>query len=202
MAVYKPAGISTEAYPGHDTVEARAWRQFQRPRSPKRPYVGIVHRLDRPVSGVLLLARNKSTLRHLNGAFAEKQVKKIYWASTQVQISEGNSKLSHYLVKDPLARRARVVDGPRPAAKHSRLNYRLLRQTAAGFLYEIEPITGRYHQIRAQLAAAGAPIVGDAHYGSTAPYRPNRIMLHARQLTFPDSDGTTLTVTAEPADWG
>lgn len=200
VAVSKPAGISTEAFRDHDTVEARAWKHFQRPASPKLPFVGIVHRLDRPVSGVLLLARNKSTLRRLNQAFAERRVKKHYLALTQVPLSGANGYLEHYMGRDASGKRAVVLGATDAKSKLSKLKYRFLEESAAGYRYEIEPITGRYHQIRAQLAAAGAPIIGDVQYGSTVPYRPNQIKLHAYQLIFPDTDGEIRKLEV-PAEW-
>ena len=201
VAVAKPAGITVEAYQDHDTVEARAWGQFRRPRSPKRPFVGIVHRLDRPVSGVLLLARNKSTLRELNRIFASGQVTKSYLARTRVPLPGQEGRLTDWLVKDNLARRARVGSRGVEGAKSSELTYKLLGHDEGGFTYEIQPITGRYHQIRVQLAAAGAPIVGDDKYGSTTPYLDNQIMLHARSLSFPEAGGVTVTVECAPP-WG
>lgn len=198
IVVNKPAGITTEAYREHDTLEARAWVHFQRPGSPKKPYVGIVHRLDRPVSGALLIARNISTLRRLNQAFAEKKVSKHYLALTQVPLPGDKGTLRHYLSKDLKGKRAVVSTGPAEGAKSSSLNYRLLNHDSNGYLYQLEPITGRYHQIRAQLSAAGAPIIGDLKYGSEVPFQPNQIMLHAYQLEFPGTDGTNVLVQVDP----
>ncbi|NJC26045.1 RluA family pseudouridine synthase [Neolewinella antarctica] len=200
VVIHKPAGIPTEAYADHDTVEARAWKMYQRPGSPKLPFVGIVHRLDRPVSGVLVLARNKSTLRRLNQAFADKQVSKHYLARTQVPLPGEVGTLRHFLVKDNLNRRATVHDRAKNGAKLSTLKYRLRNQGNGFYAYEIEPITGRYHQIRAQLAAAGAPIIGDEKYGSPIRFRPNEIMLHAHRLAFPDAEGGVVEVEILP-DW-
>ncbi|OAV42696.1 RluA family pseudouridine synthase [Lewinella sp. 4G2] len=200
VVINKTAGLTVEAYRDHDTIEARAWAHFQRPGSPKRPFVGIVHRLDRPVSGALLLARNKSTLRRLNEAFAQKKVQKTYTALTQVPLPDERGTLEHYLVKDNLEKRARVVDGPAKGAKLSRLEYELLLKEPDGYRYAVTPITGRYHQIRVQLATAGAPIVGDAKYGSPVPYLTDQIKLHASRLVFPDVDGSPVTVDCPP-DW-
>ena len=200
IVVVKPAGISVEAYADHDTVEARAWAQFQRPNSPKKPYVGIVHRLDRPVSGLLLLARNKSTLRHLNQQFAEGKVRKSYLARTQVPLEGGKGKLEHWLARDSGGRRAVALDGPAKKAKLSTLTYELINQGTGYFEYRIHPITGRYHQIRVQLATAGAPIIGDEKYGSPLPYWPHEILLHAHQLQFTDPTGEQIQLSLPP-DW-
>ena len=198
VIVNKPAGITTEAFRDHDTVEARAWTMFQRPRSPKKPFVGIVHRLDRPVSGLLILARNKSTLRYLNQQFAEQQVSKKYRARTQVPLPSGRGSLSDYLTRDSTGRRATLGDSSDKKARLSTLNYQLLSQPEGHYDYEIEPITGRYHQIRFQLANAGSPIIGDELYGSPLPYQPNQIMLHASELRFRDTEKIEVVLQLPP----
>lgn len=198
--INKPAGIATEKNFDNDTVEARAQVQWRRPRSPKLPFVGIVHRLDRPVSGVLLLAKNKSTLRLLNAAFAEKRVRKIYHTLTTTPLPEAKGELHHYLARDRTGRKAVTSDRPLPNAKASLLRYRLLEEQDGYYRYEIQPVTGRFHQIRAQLAAAGAPIIGDTTYGSEVPYREHQICLHAQTLTFPEPVGGELrTVSVDSA---
>lgn len=189
VVINKPAGIATEKNFNNDTVEARALVQWRRPGSTKAPFVGIVHRLDRPVSGALLLAKNKSTLRLLNKAFEDKRVQKTYVALTDAPLPAEKGRLKHYLARDKFGRKAIASLRPLPGAKESVLEYRLLQKADGGYLYEITPITGRFHQIRVQLATAGAPIVGDATYGSERVHLPNCICLHASQLVFPDPVG-------------
>lgn len=202
VAINKPAGIATEKHYDHDTVEARAQVQWKRPKSEKKPYVGIVHRLDRSVSGVLLLAQNKSTLVALNTAFAERKTTKTYWALTAAPLPLSSGTLKHYLLRDKFGRKAIASSRPMPSAKESLLEYRLLRRVGEDYLYEVRPVTGRFHQIRVQLATAGAPIVGDAAYGSLRPASPNTIQLHARTLVFPSPEGEIISVTAPlPAAW-
>lgn len=202
VVISKPAGIATEKNFNNDTVEARALVQWRRPRSTKEPFVGIVHRLDRPVSGCLLLAKNKSTLRLLNKAFEEKRVQKTYVALTDAPLPNAKGRLKHYLARDKFGRKAIASLRPLANAKESVLEYRLLQKTDGGYRYEITPITGRFHQIRVQLATAGAPIVGDATYGSERVYLPNCICLHASQLTFPDPvGGETICVVADLPTW-
>lgn len=202
VVINKPAGIATEKHYDHDTVEARAQVQWKRPRSEKRPYVGIVHRLDRPVSGALLLAQNKSTLVALNTAFAERKTEKVYWALTAAALPKASGRLKHYLARDKFGRKAIASNRPLPSAKESVLDYQLLGQIGKNNLYEVRPITGRFHQIRVQLAAAGAPIIGDEPYGSEQVVGPNIILLHARSLTFPDPSGEPVAVVAPlPAHW-
>lgn len=202
VVINKPAGIGTERNFSNDTVEARAQVQWKRPRSQKHPFVGIVHRLDRPVSGALLLAQNKSTLVTLNEAFANQQTRKTYWALTDRPLPAAEGKLRHYLARDKFGRKAIAASRPLPKAKESLLHYRLIKKVGDDFLYEITPITGRFHQIRVQLATAGAPIIGDATYGSQRVAAPHSILLHARELTFPEPNGDTITVTAPvPNHW-
>lgn len=200
VVINKPAGIGTERNFTNDTVEARAQVQWKRPRSEKKTFVGIVHRLDRPVSGALLLAQNKSTLVALNVAFANQLTKKVYWALTDRPLPASSGKLRHYLARDKFGRKAIASTRPMPKAKESTLHYKLMGRVGEDYHYEITPITGRFHQIRVQLATAGAPIIGDATYGAQRMVQPNTIRLHARQLTFPAPEGDTISVVAPVPD--
>ncbi|MEO0733548.1 MAG: RNA pseudouridine synthase [Bacteroidota bacterium] len=201
VVINKPAGIATEKHYQHDTVEARAQVQWKRPRSTKPAYVGIPHRLDRPVSGALLLAQNKSTLVFLNEAFAAGKVDKTYVAATERPLPQAAGKLKHFLTRDRFGRKAIAATRPLPGAKESLLEYRLLEKQPDHYLWEIKPITGRFHQIRVQLATAGAPIIGDVTYGSTRMLAPHVIALHAYQLTFPTPEDERITVEATLPSW-
>lgn len=203
VVIDKPAGIGVERHFEHDTVEKRALAQFRRPRATKDPFVGIVHRLDRPVSGVLLLARNKSTLVALNEAFAAGRVQKTYWTLVAQPPEPASGRLSHYLLRDKTRRRAVATTRPLPQAKQATLTYRTLATSLVKTLLEVKPISGRFHQIRVQLAVAGSPILGDELYGSDQLFYPGAIALHAHALTFPDPDtGRMVTVEAEvPEYW-
>lgn len=184
--VNKPAGIATERHFQYDTLEARAQVQWQRPGARKAPYVGIVHRLDRVTSGALVLARNKSTLVALNTAFAARQAGKTYYAVTDRPLPGGAGTLKHYLFRAPRGKLAQASTRPVPGGQEAVLTYRELRTHEGLYLYEIQPATGRFHQIRCQLAAAGAPIVGDHAYGNLRPLGDHTIALHAIRLSFPD----------------
>ena len=187
--INKPAGIATERHFQYDTVEARAQVQWTREGAKKPGYVGIVHRLDRPVSGALLLARKKSTLVRLNEIFAARKSRKVYRAVTDkpVPASEGN--LLHYLGRTPDRKKAFASTRPVPGAQEARLSYRLLREAGGLYEYELRPVTGRFHQLRVQLATVGTPIVGDHAYGNMRPLREHTIALHAYSLAFPDPGG-------------
>ncbi len=199
----KPAGIAVEKNFNNDTVEARALVQWRRPRSTKLPFVGIVHRLDRPVSGCLMVAKNKSTLRLLNKAFEEKKVDKTYLARTAAPLPSEKGSLKHYLARDRMGRRAVASKRPLAGAKESLLRYQLVGRVEEDYLYEIKPITGRFHQIRVQLATAGAPIVGDVAYGSERAYLPECICLRAVRIVFLDPhSGERVAVEGTTVKWG
>lgn len=202
VVIDKPAGIAVEKNFNNDTVEARALVQWRRPRSTKLPFVGIVHRLDRPVSGCLIVAKNKSTLRLLNKAFEGNKVDKTYLARTAAPLPAEKGSLKHYLARDRMGRRAVASKRPLAGAKESLLHYTLVGRVEEDYLYEITPITGRFHQIRVQLATAGAPIIGDVAYGSEREYLPECICLRAVRLGFLDpASGEKVTIDSHPVEW-
>ena len=203
VVVNKPAGIATERHFQYATVESLAAEMWARPKASKPPFVGIVHRLDRVTSGALLLARRKSTLVRLNAAFADGSVRKTYLAATEKPLAGSSGRLRHYLGRNPANRLAVASERPVAGAKEAILEYRALEATGTGYLYEVRLLTGRFHQIRAQFAAAGAPVMGDAPYGSERILGAHQIALHAVRLAFPDPAGDELiTVTAPlPGGW-
>lgn len=185
LVIDKPAGVNVERWPGFPSVEDWAWQYLLNTR--KRPFVGIIHRLDRPVSGLLLLATSKRSLSRYNALFREKKVQKQYMALTS-DIPQGEGLLEHWLRKDQQLKRAVIlknaVEARQSGANLVRLRYEVVGQLEAGYLLTINPEGGKYHQIRAQLAAAGAPIVGDHLYGSRQSFLLDAIALHASQLKF------------------
>lgn len=185
LVINKPAGMNVERWPGFPSVEEWAWQHLSSTR--KRPFVGIIHRLDRPVSGLLLLATSKRSLSGYNTLFREKSIQKQYIALTS-DIPEGEGVLEHWLRKDQLLKRAIIVknagEARRSGASQVKLRYEIMGKYEAGCLLKINPEGGKYHQIRAQLAAAGAPILGDQLYGSRQSFLPDTIALHASQLVF------------------
>ncbi len=200
--INKPAGIATERHFQYDTVEARAQLQWTREGAKKAGYVGIVHRLDRPVSGALLLARKKATLVKLNEAFAARRTRKVYRAVTDKPLPAAEGELVHYLGRTPDRKKAFASTRPVPGGQEARLSYRLLREAGGLYEYELRPVTGRFHQLRVQLATVGAPIVGDLAYGNMRPVRDNVIALHAYSLAFPDPQGEEVEVIAPvPEYW-
>jgi 23S rRNA pseudouridine1911/1915/1917 synthase len=201
LAIDKPAGLNVEQLWDYPSVEAEVARYLQA-QGVRRPYVGIVHRLDRPVSGVLLLAKKKGILRALNEQFSERLVHKVYQALVEAPPQPAEGELRHWLVKDQKAKRAYAYDQARKEAVEARLRYRLLGRSAGGFLLEVEPLSGKFHQIRVQLAAAGSPIVGDEKYGARPSGRQEEIALRATRLTFTDPATGEKTVVEAPPEWG
>jgi 23S rRNA pseudouridine1911/1915/1917 synthase len=219
LAVNKPAGLLTlGAKPGVPTLE-RQVKQFLKEKydKPGNVYLGIPHRLDRPVSGVVVFARNSKAAARLAEQFRERQVRKIYWALVEGTPNAAEGELVDWLLKSPDEAQVEVVSADAPGAREARLRYRTLRTDAGGVerkrtLLEIEPLTGRTHQIRVQLAARGWPIVGDVQYGATtslfaeraADARDEPIALHARSLTILHPVRyDRLTITAPlPEYWG
>ncbi|WP_157974531.1 RluA family pseudouridine synthase [Lewinella sp. IMCC34183] len=202
--VNKPAGIATERHFQYDTLEARAQVQWTRDNAKRAGFVGIVHRLDRATSGALVLARNKSTLVRLNRSFAARSTTKRYLAVTDRPLPEATGRLHHYLLRNATNKLAVASTRPVAGAKEAILSYRLLREGEGSYLYEVTPVTGRFHQIRCQFAAAGAPIVGDHAYGALRPLRDHCIALHAHRLSFPDpadEDAVIETVAPLPEYW-
>lgn len=183
LALNKPAGIQVERNPFGPSAESLAYAHLQLQK--RNPYVGIVHRLDRVTTGLVLVAKKKSILRQLNEQFRLKEVQKTYLAMVDKAPAEEEATLTHWLVKDLNEKRARVAPQNSDKAFECILSYRQLWKEDEGrALLEIRPVTGKYHQIRAQLAVIGCPVVGDTHYGAKEEYQPNHIQLHAWKLEF------------------
>jgi RluA family pseudouridine synthase len=160
-----------------------------------------VHRLDKPVSGTLLIARKRSVLKILNEQFASREVRKTYMAIVSTPPPAAEGELRHWLTKDDEAKRANIKDVRSQLAVEVKLTYKILQQKEGKTLLEIDLLTGKYHQIRAQLAHIGSPIIGDEKYGSAEKYVEEGLALHASKLTFKHPiDGNMMTATAPPPD--
>lgn len=151
---------------------------------PGEVYLGVVHRLDRPVSGVVLFARTSKALTRLNKMFQDQEVKKTYWAVVKNLPPDEDAVLHHYISKNSEKNRANVYSRPRSGAKEAILHYRLASRSANFYLLEVDLQTGRHHQIRAQLAKIGCPIRGDLKYGFPRSNPDGGISLHARSVEF------------------
>lgn len=192
IAVNKPAPLLTQAPPGIDSLEARVKAYLKEKYvKPRGVYLGVPHRLDRPVSGAIVFARNTKAARRLAEQFQRQVVEKTYWAAVEGTVQPAEGTLEDWLRKLPEQARTEVASEGELGAKHAVLSYRVLQPVPGGTMVEIRPLTGRAHQLRVQLAARGWPIFGDALYGSTVPFGPTAdvprdrvIALHARKLVF------------------
>ncbi|MBI2810901.1 MAG: RNA pseudouridine synthase [Candidatus Melainabacteria bacterium] len=179
LIVNKPAGLATQPHPGStDSLleQAKAWikKEFKKPGN---VFLEPIHRLDKPVSGLVLFARTSKALSRLQEMMRERQIEKTYFAWVEGIFPQDKGALEHYLVHDE--HKARVVKASHPEGKIARLHYSVLKQEKNRSLVKIELETGRYHQIRVQCAAVGCPVVGDEKYGSEASYKKEGIALHS-----------------------
>jgi 23S rRNA pseudouridine1911/1915/1917 synthase len=193
LAVAKPAPLLTQGVPpGVPTLEA--WvKDYLRERyhKPGNVYLGIPHRLDRPVSGAVLFARNTKAARRLAEQFQQRQVTKVYWAAVEGDVQPADGTWEDWLRKLSEEARSERAEPGAPGARHAVLHFRRLGPCAGGTLVELRPQTGRMHQLRLQAALRGWPIRGDVLYGAKLPFGPPAelprdrvIALHARSLTF------------------
>jgi 23S rRNA pseudouridine1911/1915/1917 synthase len=206
LGVVKPAGLLVQGdRTGDPTLleVAKAWIR-QRYGKPGLVYLGLVHRLDRPVSGVVLLARTSKAAGRLAMQFREGSVRKIYWAVVAGVPAPRAGEAVAWLAGRADARgRTRAAPQPFPGARESRLRYRTLKHAAETAWLEVQPLTGRRHQIRAQLALLGHPVLGDTKYGGQRWLTDRALALHARSLevVHPVRDEPVVLVAPPPSTW-
>lgn len=184
LVVNKPSGMLSQADLTGDLDVLTAAKQIikQRDNKPGNVFLGLVHRLDRPVSGVMVIAKTSKGASRLSLQFRERTTVKNYWARVEGIPKPTKSELRHRLEKNPATRVTRAVSGTR--GKEARLRYRVLNVDEDTALLEVTLITGLSHQIRAQLSAVGHPIVGDKKYGARRPFCPGAIALMSKSITF------------------
>lgn len=151
---------------------------------PGNVYLGVVHRLDRPTSGIVLFSKTSKALPRLNKLFKDKEAKKTYWAVVKNPPPEQQGTLIHFLKRNPKQNKSFAHIKEVPESKVAKLHYKMLRQLDNYFLLEIDLETGRHHQIRSQLSFVGSPIKGDLKYGFDRSNKDASIHLHARKLSF------------------
>ncbi len=211
LVINKPAGLSAESgEQRHPSAEREALfyitEELNKKSTSKRlkitPYLRAAHRLDRPASGVLVFAKTKMALVELMRQFEEQQTQKVYLAVTAKRPPADSGLLQNWLKKDADGRKALVFDLDKKGRQRCDLQYVVREPRGAGALLELRPATGRFHQIRAQLAHIGCPIVGDVLYGGPA-WQDNEIKLHAASLTIAHpKSGEQLTFEAPlPDNW-
>jgi 23S rRNA pseudouridine1911/1915/1917 synthase len=155
-----------------------------RDNKPGNVFLGVVHRIDRPVSGVILFAKSKKALVRMNEMMKKRELEKHYWAITENRPAELEALLVHQLMRDGKTNKSFVVATPRGDSKEARLRYKVLNISDRYTLLDVELMTGRHHQIRCQLSKIGCPIRGDLKYGAKRSMPDGSISLHSRSLTF------------------
>jgi 23S rRNA pseudouridine1911/1915/1917 synthase len=185
LVVNKPAGLLTQPSGTQRlSIEelAKAWikHKYQKPGN---VFLESVHRLDKPVSGVVVFGKTSKALSRLNASMRDQLTRKYYYALVEGKMTSPQGVLEHYLVHDEF--QAQVFTSPHPQAKLARLSYRIIEVKTGSTLLEIQLETGRYHQIRAQFAAIGHPIIGDEKYGSHVSFKGDGIALHHIRLQIP-----------------
>lgn len=151
---------------------------------PGNVYLGVVHRLDRPTTGIVVFAKTSKALSRLNKLFANKEVHKTYWAVVKNKPIKENDTLTHWLKKNPKNNKSTAFDNQIKDGKYAVLHYSLLKKLNNYFLLEIHLETGRHHQIRTQLSKIGLSIKGDLKYGFDQSNKDESIHLHSRKLAF------------------
>jgi 23S rRNA pseudouridine1911/1915/1917 synthase len=186
VLINKPAGINVQGDKSGDLPLVEQVREYIRVKfnKPGNVFCGLIHRLDRPVSGVISFARTSKALERMNKQFDEKHPKKIYWAIVEQAPKEESGNLVHYLTRNEKQNKTYVSDVPKKDTKEARLSYKEIKRSDRYTLLEVQLETGRHHQIRAQLAHMGCIIKGDLKYGAKRPNPDGSISLHARKLEF------------------
>ncbi|SHF84134.1 ribosomal large subunit pseudouridine synthase D [Bacteroides luti] len=174
-------GDKTGDTPLSETVKQYLKEKYNKPGN---VFLGVVHRLDRPVSGIVLFARTSKALPRLNEMFKNSEVKKTYWAIVKNCPKEPEGELVHYLVRNEKQNKSYAYDKEVKDSKKAILDYKLIGHSQNYYLLEVHLHTGRHHQIRCQLAKMGCPIKGDLKYGSPRSNPDGSICLHSRKISF------------------
>ncbi len=211
LAVDKPAGVPTVPDMSGDRSlldEAKAYLK-EKHAKPGEVFLGVVHRLDRPVSGVVLFARTSKAASRLSESWRQGDVRKEYFGWSESRNSrveaEGSGELVQWLIKDETRNLVSAVSEARAqalGAKRAVTRWRLLRADGSGSVLVLEPATGRPHQLRVACAALGLPLAGDLKYGAARPLPEARIGLHASRLAAPHPvGGAVVELASPPPDW-
>ena len=186
IVVNKTASEIVQADKTGDTPLSETVKQYlkEKYQKPGNVFLGVSHRLDRPVSGLVIFAKTSKALTRLNEMFRAGEVKKTYWAVVKNAPKESEGELVHFLVRNEKQNKSYAYDKEVPNSKKAVLDYRLIGRSDNYYLLEVDLKTGRHHQIRCQLAKMGCPIKGDLKYGSPRSNPDGSICLHARRVRF------------------
>lgn len=186
IIVNKRAGEIVQGDKTGDTPLSETVKEYIKERyaKPGAVFLGVTHRVDRPVSGVVVFARTSKSLARLNDMFRTQQVQKTYWAVVRELPPQPEATLTHWLVRNERMNKSFAYDTERSGAKRASLTYRVIGKSERYHLLEVHLHTGRHHQIRCQLAHIGSPIVGDLKYGAPRSNPDGSICLHARTIEF------------------
>ena len=186
IVVNKTASEIVQADKTGDTPLSETVKQYlkEKYQKPGNAFLGVTHRLDRPVSGLVIFAKTSKALTRLNEMFRAGEVKKTYWAVVKNAPKESEGELVHFLVRNEKQNKSYAYDKEVPNSKKAVLDYRLIGRSDNYYLLEVDLKTGRHHQIRCQLAKMGCPIKGDLKYGSPRSNPDGSICLHARRVRF------------------
>ena len=186
LVVNKAAGLLVQGDSTGDIPLVELGKQYiaNKYNKPGAVYLGVVHRIDRPVSGLVVLARTSKALERMNALFRNRETRKTYWAIVGAKPPTESDSLTHWLKKDEKKNRTTAYSCETAGALRSELSYRVLVHSQGNWLLQVNPETGRPHQIRVQLAALNCPIKGDLKYGYSTPNFDGSISLHARRLEF------------------
>lgn len=174
-------GDKTGDKPLSDIVKEYLKEKYNKP---GEVFLGVVHRLDRPTTGIVVFARTSKALSRMNELFSSRETQKTYWAVVKNKPPKQQDTLTHYLKRNPQNNTSKAYDKEIPDSKKAILEYSVIRELNHYYALEIKLFTGRHHQIRAQLAAIGCSIKGDLKYGADRSNPDGGIHLHARQLEF------------------
>ncbi|MBC7920487.1 MAG: RluA family pseudouridine synthase [Ferruginibacter sp.] len=186
IIVNKSSGVLVQGDATGDPILSDMVKQYIKEKygKPGDVFLGTVHRIDRPVSGLVVFARTSKALERMNELFRQREVQKTYWAVVKQRPAEPKAKLVHWLVKDEARNVTTAYDYEVEGGQKAELSYEVLGKLNDHYLLEVNPTTGRPHQIRTQLARIGSPIRGDVKYGFVRPNPDGGINLHARRLYF------------------